>query len=142
MLDRRAAARSVAARRSSMVLLGIFGALALVLSAAGIYGVMAHLVAVRASEIGIRMTLGAQPGAVMRLILKEGLVQAAIGLTIGLGAALLLTRTFRTMLYGISPADPISLGAVAAILLGTAILACVVPARRAMHVDPVAALRQ
>jgi ABC-type antimicrobial peptide transport system permease subunit len=136
------AARSIAARRSSMVLLGIFGALALVLSAAGIYGVMAHLVALRTSEIGIRMTLGAQPGAVMRLILKEGVVQAAIGLTIGLGAAVLLTRAFRTMLYNISPADPVSLGAVAAILLSTAMLACVVPARRAMHVDPIAALRR
>ena len=78
----------------------------------------------------------------MRLILREGLVQTTIGLTLGLGGALLVTRGFRTMLYGISPADPISLGAVAAILLGTAILACAVPARRAMRVDPIAALRQ
>jgi predicted permease len=135
------AARSVAARRATMLLLAIFGALALVLAAAGIYGVMAQLVALRAPEIGIRMTLGAQPAMVMRLILGEGFVQAGIGLTIGLAGGVALMRGFRTVLYGISPADPITLAAVAAILLGTTLLACYVPARRAMRVDPVQALR-
>ena len=136
------AAKSVATRRAAMLLLGTFGALALVLAAAGIYGVMAHLVAVRTSEIGVRVTMGAQPRDVMGLVLKEGLVQAALGLAIGLSAAVLVMRTFRTMLYEVSPADPVTLTAVAIVLLSTALLACVVPARRAMRVDPVTALRQ
>ena len=136
------AARSVAARRAGMLLLGVFGGLALILAAAGIYGVMAHMVALRTSEIGVRMTMGAQPGDVMRLVLKEGLVQAGLGLAIGLGAAVLLMRSFRTLLYEISPADPITLTAVALVLVSTALVACLVPARRAMRVDPVTALRQ
>jgi predicted permease len=135
------AARSVAARRATMLLLAIFGTLALVLAAAGIYGVMAQLVALRAPEIGIRMTLGAQPAMVLRLILGEGFVQAAIGLTIGLAGGVALMRGFRTVLYGISPADPITLAGVAVILLGTTLLACYVPARRAMRVEPIQALR-
>jgi ABC-type antimicrobial peptide transport system permease subunit len=135
------AARSVAARRSSMLLLAIFGVLALVLAAAGIYGVMAHLVAVRTSEIGVRMTLGARPKDVLGLVLREGLVQAAVGLTAGLIAGVWVMRTFRTLLYGIQPADPLTLAAVAVILVGTALAACVIPARRAMRVDPVQALR-
>jgi putative ABC transport system permease protein len=136
------AARSVASRRGGMLLLAIFGALALVLAAAGIYGVMAHLVALRTPEIGVRMTLGAQPRDVMRLILKEGVIQAVGGLAIGLTCAVLLMRAFRAMLYEISPADPITLVAVAALLIGTALIACFVPARRAMRVDPVQALRK
>jgi predicted permease len=136
------ALQSVATRRASMLLLGIFSVLALALAAAGIYGVMAHLVTVRTGEIGIRMTMGASPVDVMRLILKEGLVQAGAGLAIGLFAAVLLMRSFRTLLYEVSPADPFTLAAVAVLLFSTAFLACVVPARRAMRVDPVAALRQ
>lgn len=136
------AARSVASRRAGMMVLGIFGALALILAAAGIYGVMAHLVALRTPEIGVRMTLGAQPRDVMRLILREGVVQAVIGLAIGLTGAVLLMRGFRAMLYHVSPADPVTLAAVAVILIGTALIACFVPARRAMRVDPVQALRK
>jgi predicted permease len=136
------AARSVATRRVGMQLLGIFGALALILAAAGIYGVMAHLVTLRTGEIGVRMTMGARPGDVMRLVLKEALVQAVIGLTIGLAAALILMRSFRSWLYEVSPTDPITLATVALVLLITALLACLVPARRAMRVDPVTALRQ
>jgi putative ABC transport system permease protein len=136
------AARSVATRRVGMQLLGVFGALALILAAAGIYGVMAHLVTLRTGEIGVRMTMGARPGDVMRLVLKEALVQAVIGLTIGLAAALVLMRSFRSWLYEVSPADPITLASVALVLLATALLACLVPARRAMRVDPVTALRQ
>jgi len=136
------AARSVASRRAGMMVLGIFGALALILAAAGIYGVMAHLVALRTPEIGVRMTLGAQPRDVLRLILREGVVQAVIGLAIGLTGAVLLMRGFRAMLYHVSPADPVTLAAVAVILIGTALIACFVPARRAMRVDPVQALRK
>jgi ABC-type antimicrobial peptide transport system permease subunit len=136
------AARSVATRRTGMLLLGTFGVLALVLAAAGIYGVMGHLVALRTGEIGVRMTMGARPSDVMRLVLKEGLGQAIAGLAIGLGAAVLLMRSFRSLLYGISPSDPMTLAGVAVVLLVTALLACVVPARRAMRVDPATALRQ
>jgi ABC-type antimicrobial peptide transport system permease subunit len=103
---------------------------------------MAHLVTLRTGEIGVRMTMGARPGDVMRLVLREALVQAVIGLTIGLTAALVLMRSFRSWLYEVSPTDPITLASVALILLATALLACLVPARRAMRVDPVTALRQ
>jgi putative ABC transport system permease protein len=135
------AARSVASQRAAMILLATFGLLALALSAAGIYGVTSHLVALRTAEIGVRMTLGAHPRTVMRLVIREGAVQAGIGLAIGLAGAMALMRSFRAMLFGVSPADPITLVAVAAILLATAVFACLIPARRAMRVDPVHALR-
>ena len=136
------AARSVAARRSSMLLLGVFSGLALVLAAAGIYAVMSQLVALRTSEIGVRMTLGAQPASVMRLVLREGLLQAIAGLAIGLVAGVLVMRAFRSVLFQVNPSDPLTLGAVGLVLLVTATLACLVPARRAMRVDPVQALRR
>jgi predicted permease len=136
------AARSVESRAATMQMLAIFGALALVLAAAGIYGVMTHLVALRSGEIGVRMTLGASPGDIMRLILREGVLQAVAGLTVGLLAGVLLMRAFRSMLYEVSPADPVTLLTVGVVLLVTALLACVLPARRAMGVDPVSALRQ
>jgi putative ABC transport system permease protein len=135
------AARSVGGRRAAMVLLAVFGVFALVLAAAGIYGVMSHLVALRTSEIGVRVTLGARPLELMRLILQEGLVQTAIGLAIGLGASVLVMRGFQTMLYEVNPADPFTLITVAVVLMITAAVACAIPARRAMRVDPVQALR-
>jgi putative ABC transport system permease protein len=135
------AARSTASRRVSMQMLATFGALALVLAAAGIYGVMAHLVALRTSEIGVRMTLGARPSDVMQLVMREGLLQAAVGLAIGLAAGVLLMRSFRRLLFEVHPADPTTLVLVAVILSGTALAACLIPARRAMRVDPVRALR-
>ena len=135
------AAQSVASRRVAMLLLAILGLLALTLAASGIYAVMAHLVALRSAEIGVRMTLGAKPLAVMLLVLREGLVQAAAGLAIGLGAAVLIMRAFRTRLFEVGPADPMTLTVVGAILLTTAVAACIIPARRAMRVDPIEALR-
>ena len=135
------AAQSVAPRRVAMLLLAILGVLALTLAASGIYGVMAHLVALRSAEIGVRMTLGARPLAVMLLVLREGLVQAAVGLAIGLSAAVLIMRAFQARLFEISPADPVTLAVVAVILLTTAAAACFIPARRAMRVDPIEALR-
>jgi putative ABC transport system permease protein len=135
------AARSVGARRGAMMLLAVFGVFALLLAAAGIYGVMSHLVALRTSEIGVRMTLGARPLELMRLILQEGLFQTVIGLAIGLGASVLVMRAFRAMLFGVDPADSVTLVAVAALLTITAAVACAIPARRAMRVDPVQALR-
>lgn len=129
------AARSVATRRSTMVLLSIFGTLALALAAAGIYGVMAQSVAARSTEIGVRMALGARPGTVMRQILREGLRQAAAGLVIGLMAGALVMRAFDGMLFRVGPADPVTLAVVAALLAVTALLACLIPARRAMRTD-------
>ena len=135
------ASGSVASRRAGMLLIAVFGALALVLAAAGIHGVMSHLVALRAGEIGVRMTLGASPPSVMALVLREGTLQALGGLAIGLTGGVLLMRAFRTVLFGVQPADALTLASVAAVLLVTAIAACAIPARRAMKVDPVTALR-
>jgi putative ABC transport system permease protein len=132
---------SVASRRAGMLLLAVFGGLALVLAAAGIHGVMSHLVALRTSEIGVRMTLGATPAAVMGLVLREGTLQALAGLAIGLTGGVLLMRTFRSVLFGVAPADPITLTIVGVGLLTTALAACAIPARKAMRVDPVTALR-
>jgi putative ABC transport system permease protein len=134
-------AQSVERQRVTMLLLATFAGVALLLAAAGIYGVMAHLVSLRTSEIGIRMTLGARPRDVLNQILREAVVQTAVGLTIGLAGAVLLMRGFRTMLYDVSPSDPLTLGGVAAVLLASALVACYLPARRAMRVDPVTALR-
>ena len=135
------AARSVERRRWTMTLLGAFAVLALVLAAAGIYGVMSHLVSLRTPEIGVRLTLGASPGGVMRQVLGEGAMQTGIGLAIGLGASLALMEGMRAILFGIEPTDPITLTAVGVALMVVAIVAVAVPAFRAMRVDPVTALR-
>jgi len=135
------AATSVERRRWTMTLLAVFAVLALVLAAAGIYGVMSHLVSLRTPEIGVRLTLGARPGSVMRQILGEGAIQAAIGLVIGLGASLAVMKGLRTILFGVEPTDPLTLASVGVSLMLVAILAVTVPALRAMRVDPVTALR-
>jgi len=138
---RAVAAESVQAQRAALVILVLFGLVALVLASAGIYGVMAHLVAQRNREIGIRLALGARPRAVIWLILRDGLVQASAGLAIGLAGAVVVMRSFRAFLYEVSPGDPLTFVAVAVLLLGAALVACLVPSRRAMRVDPIAALR-
>ena len=135
------ASRSVEQRRFTMTLLACFAVLALVLAAAGIYGVMAHLVSLRTPEIGVRLTLGANPIGVMRQILAEGATQAALGLLIGLGASLAVMGGLRTILFGIEPTDPLTLVSVGGGLMLVALLAVTVPALRAMRVDPVTALR-
>ncbi len=136
------AAESVERRRWTMTLLVVFAVLALVLAAAGIYGVMAHLVALRTPEIGVRLTLGARPGAVMRQVLGEGAVQAALGLVIGLGASLALMQGLRSILFGVEPTDLLTLVSVGVALMLVAMIAVTVPALRAMRTDPVTALRQ
>jgi putative ABC transport system permease protein len=136
------AARSVERRRWTMTLLAVFAGLALVLAAAGIYGVMAHLVALRTPEIGVRLTLGAKPGMVMRQVLGEGAVQAAIGLAIGLAASLAMMQGLRTILFGVEPTDPMTMIVVGVSLMLVALVAVTVPAVRAMRIDPVTALRQ
>ena len=136
------ASRSVERRRWTMTLLAVFAVLALVLAAAGIYGVMAHLVALRTPEIGVRLTLGAKPAAVMKQVLSEGAGQAAIGLAIGLGASLAVMRGLQSILFGVEPTDALTLATVGVSLMLVALLAVSVPAWRAMRIDPVAALRQ
>jgi predicted permease len=132
---------SLAARRFSMILLGIFAALALLLSSIGIYGVTSYLVGQRTQEIGIRIALGARRWEILRMILSHGARMACIGVVIGLVASLGLTRLMLGMLYGVSPIDPLTFAGVGAILTLVALAACYIPARRATRVDPMAALR-
>jgi putative ABC transport system permease protein len=132
---------SLAAHRFSMILLGIFAALALLLSSIGIYGVISYLVGQRTQEIGIRAALGARRGDVLRLILSHSVRMAILGVLIGLGASLALTRLMDKMLYGVSATDPVTFLAVAMILTIVALAASYIPARRAMRVDPIVALR-
>jgi predicted permease len=134
-------AASVASQRFSMILLAVFAALALVLASVGIYGVISYVVGQRAQEIGIRMALGARPADIMRLILGRGGKLAALGVAIGLVAALGLTRLMASMLYGVGATDPLTFGGVALLLTLVALIACYVPARRASNVDPTEALR-
>ncbi|HEX5422800.1 MAG TPA: ABC transporter permease [Candidatus Acidoferrales bacterium] len=134
-------ATSFAARRFSMILLAIFAALALALSCVGIYGVISYLVGQRTHEIGVRMALGAQRRDVMRLVLGHGARMALIGIAIGVVAALGLTRLMAGELFGVTAHDPLTFLAVAVVLVIVALLASYVPARRAMRVDPVVALR-
>ena len=134
-------ASSLAARRLSMVLLSVFATLALVLACAGIYGVISYLVAQRTHEIGVRMALGAQRSEVLRLILGQGARMAAIGVAIGGVAALGLTRLMANELFGVTAHDPLTFTGVAGLIMFVAVAACYVPARRAMRVDPVVALR-
>jgi putative ABC transport system permease protein len=134
-------ADSMANRRFSMVLLSIFAALALLLSSIGIYGVISFVVGQRTHEIGIRIALGAQQTDVLRLMLGEGMKMALVGVGIGIVVALALTRLMVRMLYGVSATDPITFAAVAIVLTVVALFACYIPARRAMRVDPIVALR-
>jgi predicted permease len=127
--------------RMAAIALGSFGVLALLLAAVGIYGVMSHVVAGRTREIGLRMALGAQFFHVQRLILRQGMLLAAIGATIGLAIALGGSRLLKSLLYGVSASDPITFMLVGLLLLGIALLACWIPARRASRVDPMIALR-
>lgn len=124
-----------------MLLLAIFAGVALVLAAVGIYGVMSYSVAQRTHEIGIRMALGAQTGAVLKLAVGHGLKLLLVGIVIGLGAAFLLTRLMSTLLFGVTPTDPFTFTAISLILLAVGLLASYIPARRATKVNPLAALR-
>jgi putative ABC transport system permease protein len=132
---------SVVQPKFRATLLSIFSGLALMLAAIGIYGVIAYSVTQRTREIGIRMTLGAERPAVMRMILKQGIVLAIVGVSLGLAGALALTRFLESFLFQVNAFDPITFAGVAAILIGVSLAACWVPARRATHVDPIVALR-
>jgi putative ABC transport system permease protein len=133
--------RSIAQQRFLMTLMGIFAALALVLAAVGNYGVLSYQMSRRTREIGIRMALGATPRGVMSLILREVLLVVFAGVAIGVAAAFGLTRFLESQLFGVRPADPLTFATVALVLICVALFACYVPARRAMRVDPMVALR-
>jgi predicted permease len=122
-------------------LLGLFAGLGLALAAVGIYGVLAYTVSQRQREMGVRLALGAQPADVLRLVLKSGMALAGTGVALGVAGALGLSRVMGSVLYGIGPHDPLTFGGVMALLLGVALVACLVPARRAMRVDPAVTLR-
>ena len=132
---------SFAARRLSMTLLGVFAALALVLACVGIYGVISYLVGKRTHEIGVRVALGAQRNDVLQMVIGQGAKMTLIGVAIGIGAALGLTRLMANQLFGVSAHDPLTFAGVAMLLILVAVAACYIPARRAMNVDPVVALR-
>ena len=135
-------AHSYSARTLTMLLLSVFAALALLLACVGIYGVVAYLVRQRVREIGVRVALGAGSGDILRLVIGEGLRMAAIGTVLGAVGALALTRAMDAELFGVSPHDPATFVAVACVLVVVAVLACYLPAREALRVDPIAALNR
>jgi predicted permease len=132
---------SLGSRRFNVILIGFFGITALLLATAGVFGVMAYSVSRRTREIGVRVALGAAPGEVLSMILGQGLRTIAIGVAIGIAGSLALTRTVESLLFGVTPTDPLTFVAVTLLLVGAALLACYIPARRAAGVDPIVALR-
>jgi putative ABC transport system permease protein len=132
---------SVSPQRFSALLIGIFAALALLLAAVGIYGVMSYTVSQRTREIGLRMALGAQPQDNLRLIVGHAARLALTGIMLGMAGTLALTKLLSSLLYDVKPTDPATFLTVTLLLLFVALLACYIPARRAMRVDPMAALR-
>jgi ABC-type antimicrobial peptide transport system permease subunit len=132
---------SLAHRRFSMILLAVFAAVALLLASIGIYGVISFVVGQRTHEIGVRMALGAKPRDVLAMILERGAKLTMIGIGIGIIASLMLTQLMKSLLFGVSAADPITFVAVSLLLIFVGLAACYIPARRAMRVDPMVALR-
>jgi predicted permease len=132
---------SLGSRRFNVILIGFFGITALLLATAGVFGVMAYSVSRRTREIGVRIALGAGSGDVLKMILGQGLLTIFIGVAIGIAGSLALTRTVETLLFGVTATDPLTFGGVTLLLVGAALLACFIPARRATKVDPLVALR-
>jgi ABC-type antimicrobial peptide transport system permease subunit len=134
-------ARSISTQRLTMLLLSVFSALALVLSAIGIYGVISYLTGQRTHEIGVRVALGASSDDVLRMVLRQGMKMTLIGVAIGIAAAFGLTRLITKMIYGVGATDPVTFAGVAILLSAVAFCACYIPALRATRVDPIVALR-
>ncbi|MGA2846801.1 MAG: ADOP family duplicated permease, partial [Candidatus Acidiferrales bacterium] len=132
---------SLGSRRFNVILIGFFGITALLLATAGVFGVTAYSVSRRTREIGVRVALGAAPGGILRMILGQGLRTIFIGVAIGVTASLALTRTVQSLLFGVTATDPVTFDGVTLLLVGAALLACYIPARRATKVDPMVALR-
>ncbi|HUC55257.1 MAG TPA: ABC transporter permease [Candidatus Cybelea sp.] len=132
---------SLGSRRFNVILIGFFGIVALLLATAGVFGVMAYSVSRRTREIGVRVALGAASGDVLRMILGQGMRTIFVGVALGIAGSLALTRTMESLLFGVTATDPLTLGGVTLLLVGAALLACFVPARRATKVDPMVALR-
>src|SRR5262245_28173148 len=133
--------RTLSQAKFSLLLLGMFAGVALVLAAIGIYGVMATAVAQQTHEFGLRMALGAQTLDVLRLVIRQGMILVVIGIGAGLASAVALTRLMSSLLFEVSPTDPMTLTAITFLLAAVALLACYIPARRATKVDPLVALR-
>jgi putative ABC transport system permease protein len=133
--------QAMSGRRLQSVLLGVFGAVALILAGLGVYGVISYSVVQRTRELGIRAALGASETSLLRLALDRGVVLTALGLVVGLGGAIALTRLMTALLYGIGPRDPATMVSVAVVLGAVAVAASYVPSRRATRVDPIVALR-
>jgi putative ABC transport system permease protein len=132
---------SLYAARMGAVLLAVFGLLALLLSSVGLYGVMSFTVARRTRELGIRVALGAQRADVFRLVLKQGMALVGVGIVVGLAGSAVVTRLLTSFLYGVSTTDSVTFASIPVVLAIVGLLACYVPARRAMKVDPLVALR-
>jgi predicted permease len=132
---------SLGSRRFNVILVGFFGIVALLLATAGVFGVMAYSVSRRTREIGVRVALGAGSGDVLKMILNQGLRTISIGVAIGIAGSLALTRAVQSLLFGVTATDPLTFGGVTLLLVGAALLACFIPARRATKVDPMVALR-
>ena len=132
---------SLSQRRFSMEIVGLFALTALLLAGMGIYGVISYIVSERTHEIGIRLALGAQSRTILRMVLRQGLGLAIAGAAVGLVGALIVSHLMAGVLYGVRPTDPLTFAGVALLLIGVALLACYIPARRAIRVDPLVALR-
>jgi ABC-type antimicrobial peptide transport system permease subunit len=135
------ATESTARNEFNMTLLSIFAGIALLLAVIGIYGVMAYSVQQRTQEIGIRMALGAQPGEVLRMVLRHGLMVCFVGIAAGISGAFAVIRLMKSLIFGVSPTDPVTFVSVTVLLAAVAFAACWIPARRASRVDPMVALR-
>ncbi|MGH7538558.1 MAG: FtsX-like permease family protein, partial [Gemmatimonadales bacterium] len=128
-------------QRLTSAMMGVLAAVALLLASVGVYGVMAFSVSQRTAELGVRVALGARPADILRLVERQGMLPVAIGVLAGTAGALAVTRALGSLLFGVTPTDPLTFAAVTASLAGSALLALYVPARRAMRVDPMTALR-